>query len=67
MEKLSTERALQLHNLNDDLSSRASVALRAADKAASINNFKAQAYFLVRAIRFQSIAEACARRLEVAA
>lgn len=67
MSKLSTKRVIQLHNLADDLSSRARVSSRAADKAASIGNFKAQAYFLIRAIRFQRIADSCTRRLEVAA
>lgn len=62
--QLSTKRLLQVHVLGDDMSSRARVSFRAADKAWSINNLKAADYFSIRGDRFQRIADACARRLE---
>lgn len=63
---MTTHRLIQLHNMLDDLSSRARVSRRAADKAASINNGKAAVYFLQRAVRFERICTRCSARLEAA-
>lgn len=65
--KLSTHRLIQIHNLEDDMSARARVAHRAADKALSINNLKAWTYFIKRECKFARIAARCRVRLQVAA
>lgn len=59
---MSTHRLLQLHGLADDLSSRARVSRRAADKAASINNRNATVYFLRRAAQMERIVALCMAR-----
>ncbi|WP_143281615.1 hypothetical protein [Caballeronia cordobensis] len=59
---MSLRRLMQLHNLADDLSSRARVSRRAADKAASINNGNATVYFLRRAAQMERIVAACLSR-----
>lgn len=65
--KLSTHRLIQIHTLEDDMSARARVAHRAANKALSINNMKAWAYFMKRECKFARIAVRCRARLQVAA
>ena len=60
----TTHRLIQIHNLADSLESRARVSRRAADKATSINNRKANAYFLNRAERMERIVARCVARLE---
>jgi hypothetical protein len=59
---MSTSRLIQIHCLADDLSSRARVARRAADKAASINNRNATVYFLNRAVQMERIVARCVAR-----
>ena len=59
---MSTDRLMQLHGLADDLSSRARVSRRAADKAASINNRNAAVYFLRRAAQMERIVALCVNR-----
>ncbi|MCX4150986.1 MULTISPECIES: hypothetical protein [Paraburkholderia] len=61
---LTTHRLIQIHALADALASHARVSRRAADKAASINNRKANAYFLQRATRMERIVARCVARLE---
>ncbi|MCY1303262.1 hypothetical protein D9M68_694370 [compost metagenome] len=62
--KLSTHRLIQIHNLGDDLSSRARVAHRASVNLARIGNAKGSRYYAVQAARLSSVADACSARLE---
>ena len=67
MKKLSTHRVVQLHNLADDLSSRARVCLRGAANLDRIGNSRGAQYQRSKGLRYQVIAEKAVRRLEVCA
>lgn len=60
---MTTHRLLQLHTLEDNMSSKARVARRAARSAFFIKNLKATAYFLERAKRYDRVAARCRGRL----
>ena len=57
--RLSTARVLQLTSREDNLSSKARTARRAAARAIGIKNFNAADYFEARAIRMEKLAERC--------
>lgn len=61
---LTTHRLIQLHNLADDLSSRARVCLRGAANLERIGNKRGAQYQRAKGFRFQVIAEKAARRVE---
>ena len=63
--KLTTHRLIQLHNLADDLSSRARVCLRGAAHLQRIGNAKGAQYQRAKGLRLQVIAEKAARRVEL--
>lgn len=64
MNKLTTHRLIQLHNLVDDLSSRARVCMRGAANLERIGNARGAQYQCAKGLRFQAIAEKAARRVE---
>lgn len=63
---ISTHRLIQLHNLADDLSSRARVCLRGAANLERIGNALGAQYQRAKGLRYQAIASAAARRLGTA-
>ncbi|OZI59920.1 hypothetical protein [Bordetella genomosp. 11] len=63
---LSTHRLIQLHNLADDLSSRAQVCLRGAVNLDRIGNARGAQYQHAKSVRYQRIADAASRRLGTA-
>lgn len=64
---LSTHRLIQLHNLANDLSSRARVCLRGAANLERIGNARGAQYQRAKGLRFQAIAEKAGRRVEAGA
>lgn len=64
--EMSTHRHIQIHNLLDNASCLARQCRRGADNLARINNAKGATHMLLRAMRLERIASACARRLGVA-
>lgn len=66
MNKLSTHRVIQLHNLSDDFSSRARVCFRGGANLKKIGNNNGAQYLFYRGVRFQRIALAAASRLVAA-
>ncbi|MBB4861474.1 hypothetical protein HNP46_000285 [Pseudomonas nitritireducens] len=65
MRRFSTQRVLQIHCLGDDMSSRARVNLRVAEKAASRNSPIQEQFFRAAGERYARIAARCARLLEL--
>lgn len=61
---MTTHRLIQIHNLEDSMSSKFRIARKAADNLARIGNDKGAGYFLRRAVRFERIAISCRARLE---
>lgn len=59
----STHRLIQLSALQDDMESRARVALAASANAARIGNLTASSHFANRADRFSRIATKCEARI----
>ena len=59
---MTTHRLIQIHNLEDTISSKARIARRAADNLARIGNNNGAGYYLRAALRFEHIANACAAR-----
>lgn len=64
--ELSTHRLIQLHNLADDLSSRARVCLRGAANLERIGNAQGAQYQRAKGLRYQAIASVAERRLGAA-
>lgn len=61
----STHRVIQIHSLEDTLSSKARVYRRCADNLARIRNNTGAGHYLRRAIRAERIAAKCRARLGV--
>lgn len=60
---MTTHRLIQIHNLEDNVSSKARIARRAADNLARIGNNKGAGHYLRAASRFEQIADKCRLRL----
>lgn len=63
---MTTQRLIQIHNLGDNMYSKARAARRAADNLARIGNDKGAGHYLRAACRFERIAEKCRLRLGTA-
>lgn len=63
---ITTHRLVQLHNLADDMSSRARICLRGAANLERIGNSRGAQHQRDKGLRYQVIAEAAARRMEAA-
>lgn len=63
---MTTHRLIQIHNLEDNMSSKSRTARRAADNLARIGNDKGAGHYLRAAFRFEQIAGKCRLRLGVA-
>lgn len=63
---ITTHRLIQLHNLADDLSSRARVCLRGAANLERIGNARGAQHQRAKGLRYQAIADAAALRLGAA-
>jgi hypothetical protein len=62
---MTTHRLIQIHNLEDTLSSKARIASKAALNAGRICNMKAAAHFMRKAQRLNNIAAKCRAHLWV--
>ena len=63
---ISTHRLIQLHSLADDMSSRDRVCLRGAANLERIGSKRGAQHQRAKGLRYQAIADAATRRLEVA-
>jgi len=61
---MTTHRLIQIHNLEDTMSSKARIARRSADNLARIGNTNGAGYYLRRAMRFERIANICINRIK---
>lgn len=60
---MTTHRLIQIHNIEDTVSSKARVCRRAADNLARIKNYAGAGFYIYRALRFERISAKCLTRL----
>jgi hypothetical protein len=63
--RLSTKRLVELHNLADNLQSRARLCFNSANALRSIGNTRGANYCSARGLRCQVVAERATKRIEM--